>query len=140
MATAGRDTLLDTVKPHAPRIAERLVDNVLTALDEQTVVVAGTSAAATIVPRLAESLRAILDLRDAVAAQVDHLLEDHPLFPGPDLDSRHCGQDRRPDPRRDRRRQWLPQRRTPGLLRRTCAGNPPLRNQHPWGIPFQTRK
>lgn len=80
MATAGRDTLLDTVTPHAPRMAGRLVDNVLTALDEQPVVVADTSATTTIVPRSAESLRAVLEQRDAVAAQVEHLLEDHPLF------------------------------------------------------------
>lgn len=31
------------------------------------------------IPRLAESLRSVLEQRDAVAAQVDHLLEDHPL-------------------------------------------------------------
>lgn len=50
-----------------------------TALDEQTVVVAGTSAAATILPHLTTSLRSILEQRDTVAAQVEHLLEDHPL-------------------------------------------------------------
>lgn len=81
MAAAGRDALLDVVRPHAPRLAERLVGDVFTALEEQTVVVAGTSAAATILPHLTESLRSILHHRDTVAAQVEHLLADHPLSP-----------------------------------------------------------
>ena len=79
MAAAGRDALLDLVKPHAPRMAERLIADVETALAEQTVVVTGTSAAATILPHLTASLRSILEQRDTVAAQVEHLLEDHPL-------------------------------------------------------------
>jgi len=81
MAAAGRDALLEVVRPHAPRLAERLVGDVFTALEEQTVVVAGTSAAATILPHLTSSLRSILHQRDTVAAQVEHLLEDHPLSP-----------------------------------------------------------
>lgn len=79
IATARRDASSDVVKPHAPRMAERLVTDVLTALEEQTVVVAGTSAAATILPHRTESLRSILHQRDTVAAQVEHLLADHPL-------------------------------------------------------------
>jgi transposase len=81
LAAAGRAALLDVIRPHAPRLAERLVTDVLTALDEQTVVVAGTSAAATILQHLTTSLRSILQQRDTVAAQVEHLLEDHPLSP-----------------------------------------------------------
>lgn len=79
MAAAGRDGLLEVVRPHAPRLTERLVTDVISALDEQTVVVAGTSATATILPHLARSLRSILEQRDTVAEQVEHLLEDHPL-------------------------------------------------------------
>jgi transposase len=79
MAATGHDALLEVLRPYAPRLAERLVTDVFTALDEQTVVVAGTSAAATILPHLTTSLRSILEQRDTVAAQVEHLLEDHPL-------------------------------------------------------------
>jgi transposase len=76
---AGRRRLLATATRHAPRMAERLVDDILAALAEQTVVVAGTTAAATILPHLASCLRSVHEQRDAVAAQVEHLLEDHPL-------------------------------------------------------------
>lgn len=42
-------------------MAERLVDDIFTALDEQTVIVPGTDAAALIVPSLAASLQAVLN-------------------------------------------------------------------------------
>ena len=45
-------------------MGERLVEQIMTALDEQTVIVAGTAAAATVLPRLADSLREVLQQRD----------------------------------------------------------------------------
>ncbi|CDR10107.1 hypothetical protein GCM10022420_012410 [Streptomyces iranensis] len=48
-------------------------------LDEQTVVVPGTDAAALIVPSLASTLHAVLDLRKLLAARIEELLESHPL-------------------------------------------------------------
>src|SRR5688500_14834531 len=54
----------------APRMGTRLVEAVLTALDEQTVTVPGTTAAETVLPRLADSLRQVLQQRDQVAAEV----------------------------------------------------------------------
>lgn len=39
---AGRRKLIEVVRPRAPRMAERLLDDIFTALDEQTVVVPGT--------------------------------------------------------------------------------------------------
>lgn len=56
-------------------MAERLVEDIFTALDEQTVVAPGTEAAALIVPSLAGSLTAVLVL----AARIAELLEAHPL-------------------------------------------------------------
>ncbi|KAF0957150.1 hypothetical protein MLGJGCBP_03538 [Rhodococcus sp. T7] len=41
----------------------RLVDKILTALDEQTVVVPGTQAAETILPKLADTLKETLQQR-----------------------------------------------------------------------------
>jgi transposase len=76
---AGRRRLLTLLRPKAPRIAERLVDDIFTALDEQTVVVPGTEAAALIVPSLASSLSAVTDQRKALASRVEELLEAHPL-------------------------------------------------------------
>lgn len=51
----------------------------MTALDEQTVTVPGTTAAETILPRLADSLRDVLRQRDQVATQVERMLDAHPL-------------------------------------------------------------
>ncbi|MEU9101748.1 IS110 family transposase [Streptomyces sp. NPDC048361] len=76
---AGRRRLVTLIRPKAPRMAERLVDDIFTALDEQTVVVAGTDAASLIVPSLADSLQAVLDQRKLIAAQIEELLESHPL-------------------------------------------------------------
>ncbi|WP_456154675.1 IS110 family RNA-guided transposase [Streptomyces chartreusis] len=76
---AGRRRLVTLIRPKAPRMAGRLIDEVFTALDEQTVVVAGTDAAALIVPSLADSLIAVLDQRKLIAARIEELLEAHPL-------------------------------------------------------------
>jgi hypothetical protein len=48
---------------HAPRIGTKLVAAILTALDEQTVVVPGTTAADTVLPRLADTLKTVLHQR-----------------------------------------------------------------------------
>jgi transposase len=76
---AGRRKLLSIVSKNAPRMGERLVDRIMTMLDEQTVVVPGTAAAETVLPRLADSLRDVLQQRDQVAAEVDRMLDAHPL-------------------------------------------------------------
>lgn len=60
-------------------MADRLIEDIFTALDEQTVVVPGTDAAALIVPSLASSLQAVLDQRKLLATRIEELLEAHPL-------------------------------------------------------------
>ncbi len=79
LRAAGRAKLVEIVKPRAPRMGARLVDQTLAALDEQTVVVPGTAAAEKVLPRLAESLRDLLRQRGQVAAEVEGMLDDHPL-------------------------------------------------------------
>ncbi|MFE4667716.1 IS110 family transposase [Streptomyces sp. NPDC056716] len=76
---AGRRRLVTLIRPKAPRMVERLVDDIFTALDEQTVVVPGTDAASLIVPSLANSLQKVLDQRKLLAARIGELLEDHSL-------------------------------------------------------------
>jgi transposase len=76
---AGRRRLTTIATKHAPRMGTKLVDNILTALDEQTVVVPGTTAADTVLPRLAESLKTVLQQRKTVAAEVEEILDAHPL-------------------------------------------------------------
>ena len=76
---AGRRRLISMLRPKAPRMAERLVEDIFDALAEQTVVVPGTDAAALIFPSLAASLTAVLDQRKVLAARIEELLEAHPL-------------------------------------------------------------
>ncbi|AMW08084.1 hypothetical protein A4E84_00040 [Streptomyces qaidamensis] len=75
----GRRRLVTLMRPKAPRMAERLVEEIFAALGEQTVTVPGTDAAALIVPNLAGSLAAVLDQRKVLARRIEELLEDHPL-------------------------------------------------------------
>ncbi|MEU3963329.1 IS110 family transposase [Streptomyces buecherae] len=76
---AGRRRLVEAVRPRAPRMAERLVEDIFTALDEQTVVVPGTGTLEVIVPSLAKSLAAVHAQRRALEARIEALLEAHPL-------------------------------------------------------------
>ncbi|MFI0715112.1 IS110 family transposase [Streptomyces inhibens] len=76
---AGHRRLVNLIRPKALRMTERLVEDIFTALDEQTVVVPGTDAAALIVPSLAGLLQAVLDQRKLIAARIEELLEAHPL-------------------------------------------------------------
>jgi transposase len=76
---AGRTKLVALAKKRGPRLGARLVEQICTALDAQTVVVAGTTAAETILPRLADSLADLLRQRDQIAGQVEGMLDAHPL-------------------------------------------------------------
>ncbi|EFL12360.1 transposase IS116/IS110/IS902 family protein [Streptomyces sp. AA4] len=60
-------------------MGDNLVAAIMAALDEQTVTVPGTTAADTVLPRLADSLKTVLQQRKAVAGQVEGILDAHPL-------------------------------------------------------------
>jgi transposase len=79
IAKAGRRKLTTIATRHAPRMGATLVDDILTALGEQTVIVPGTAAADTVLPRLAESLKTVLQQRKTTAAEVEGILDAHPL-------------------------------------------------------------
>ncbi|MFF5103453.1 IS110 family transposase [Streptomyces sp. NPDC000134] len=76
---AGRRRLVEAVRPRAPRMATRLIDDVFDALDEQTVVVPGTGTLDIVIPSLARSLGAVHEQRRATEAQISALLDAHPL-------------------------------------------------------------
>jgi hypothetical protein len=57
---AGRRKLTSIATKNAPRMGAKLVEDILAALDEQAVVVPGTCAADTVLPRLADSLKSVL--------------------------------------------------------------------------------
>ncbi|CAM5345618.1 Insertion element IS110 uncharacterized 43.6 kDa protein OS=Streptomyces glaucescens OX=1907 GN=SGLAU_00260 PE=4 SV=1 [Streptomyces glaucescens] len=60
-------------------MAQRLIDEVFDALDEQTVVAPGTGTLDLVIPSLARSLAAVHEQRRALEAQIGQLLEAHPL-------------------------------------------------------------
>ncbi|WP_138968177.1 IS110 family transposase [Streptomyces sp. YIM 121038] len=76
---AGRRRLVEVIRPKAPRMAVRLIDDVFDALDEQTVVVPGTGTLDLVIPSLARSLGAVHEQRRAAETQISALLEAHPL-------------------------------------------------------------
>ncbi len=75
---AGRRKLVEIIRPRAPRMAEGLVQDIFTALDEQTVTVPATGTLDVIVPSLAKSPAAVHDQRRALEARIEQLLEAHP--------------------------------------------------------------
>ncbi len=79
IAKAGRRKLTAIAKVHAPRLGDKLVEAIMTALGEETVTVPGTAAADTVLPRLADSLKTVLQQRKQVAEQVEGILDAHPL-------------------------------------------------------------
>ncbi|GAA1119462.1 IS110 family transposase [Nesterenkonia jeotgali] len=80
LKSAGRGHVRNRIKKHNPRLAERVTEEIFSALEAQTVVVAGTGAAATIVPILASQLQDLTRQRAGVLAQVEALVEAHPLY------------------------------------------------------------
>ncbi|MBB5939021.1 transposase [Streptomyces zagrosensis] len=80
---AGRRRLVELIRPTAPRMAARLIDDVFDALDEQTVVVPGTGTFDIVVPSLAASLAAVHTQRRAMEAQIQRPAGGPPSFPGP---------------------------------------------------------
>ena len=81
MKIAGTTRMATRLLKLAPRMGRRLAEEITQALSEQTVVVVGTNAAATVLPRLAEQLAALRRQRTEIAVVVEKLVEDHPLSP-----------------------------------------------------------
>jgi transposase len=79
IAQAGRRKLTAIAKVHAPRMGGKLVEAIMAALGEQTVIVPGSAAADVVLPRLADSLKTVLQQRKQVAEQVEGILDAHPL-------------------------------------------------------------
>lgn len=80
LCNAGRRRLVELIRPKAPRMAQRLIDEVFDALDEQTVVVPGTGTLDIVIPSLAGQLAAVHTQRRAMEAQINSLLGPT-LFP-----------------------------------------------------------
>ncbi|OMI33044.1 transposase, partial [Streptomyces sparsogenes DSM 40356] len=137
---AGRRKLVEVIRPKAPRMSQRLIDEVFDALDEQTVVVPGTGTLDLVIPSLARSLAAVHEQRRALEAQIGQLLEAHPLSAVLTSICGGRGQDRRHLAGHRRRRNQLPHRRPPRLLRRPCPGDQVVRDLDSRGTRTQRRQ
>ena len=78
---AGRRRIANRLAKLAPRMGERLADDIIEALGKQTVTVVGTNAATIVLPELAGMLARIHEGRATVYVQVEALVEAHPLHP-----------------------------------------------------------
>lgn len=81
MAAEGPGQVRARLRKHAPRLAAALTEEIFDALAQQTVTVIGTEAAATVIPILAQQLADLIRQRAVVAADVEALVEAHPLHP-----------------------------------------------------------
>lgn len=79
LRAAGETRLANRLVKLAPRMGRRLAAEVMQALSEQTVVVVGTSAAATVLAKLAEQLTILHRQREEVTLEIEGLVEAHPL-------------------------------------------------------------
>ena len=77
---AGKARIDARLKKHGCRRHATWAGQIVSALEHQTVVVAGTDAAATVLPHLARQLIAPRAQRADVAAQVETLVQAHPLY------------------------------------------------------------
>lgn len=79
LKAAGRKRIDTVLAKKAPRMHAALAERIWIALGEQTVVVAGTTAVEAILPKQAAALAGLLDQRRQIAADVERVLDDHPL-------------------------------------------------------------
>lgn len=77
--TAGKRKLTAIAAKNAPRMGAKLVAEIYAALKAQTVVVPGSAAAETVLPKLADSLEETLQQRKTIGADVERMLDAHPL-------------------------------------------------------------
>ena len=77
---AGKARIDARLKKHGCRRHTTWAGQIVSALKHQTVVVAGTDAAAVVLPHLARQLIALHAQRADVAAQVETLVQAHPLY------------------------------------------------------------
>jgi len=81
LRTAGEKRIAARMLKLAPRKGRDWAHEITAALDQQSVVVTGTNAAALVIPRLAAQLATLRKQRDDVAAEVERLVDAHPLQP-----------------------------------------------------------
>lgn len=75
----GKRKLTALAVKHAPRMGARLAEEIFAALPAQTVTVPGSKAAEVVLPKLADLLKSVLLQRQSIAADIERMLDAHPL-------------------------------------------------------------
>ena len=75
----GADAITELMRPRSPRLAKTLPAKILTALDDQTVVVPGTAEFGRVISGVAAQLATVRAERDALGKDLEARLEAHPL-------------------------------------------------------------
>ena len=100
MKAAGTTRLGNRLIKLASRMGSHLTAEIIQALSEQAVIVVGTKAASTILPRSAEQLTALLRQRAEIAVEVEELVDPPPSSTRPDEHARSRRQCRSTTPLR----------------------------------------
>ena len=79
LRAGGRRRLSRVVLPLAPRVGDRIIEEVLAALDAQTVVIPGTADSGRVLTGVTRALSATRTERRALAAECESRLDGHPL-------------------------------------------------------------
>ncbi|MGG7444141.1 IS110 family transposase [Zafaria sp. J156] len=79
LKSAGRGHVRARLRKQTPRMAARLTEDIFASLAEQTVVVAGTNAAAKVTGRLAEQLQQLHRQRVEIGEEILQAVDAHPL-------------------------------------------------------------
>lgn len=79
LKNAGRGKVLRFARSHARRDPKVLIDQIFTALGEQSVIVPTTTAVELVIPRVAGHVKELKEQRATVAREVEAMLEDFPL-------------------------------------------------------------
>lgn len=81
MRAAGRRRMLRVVQPRAPRMGARLVDDLVAALDAQTVTVPAEDTLGRVIRDLATELSRLAAARERLAGEIEAVFKRHPQAP-----------------------------------------------------------
>ena len=103
MRAAGRRRIMRIVGPRAPRMGARLIDELVAALDAQTVTVPAEETIGRVIRDLAIELTRLAGAREQLATEIEAVFARHPLVSaGPALHPGNRRTDRSTNPHRDR--------------------------------------